>query len=1137
MSSGLLVLGMHRSGTSALARVLQLCGADIGSRILGESAGNEGGHWEDAFAVELHERLLASRGTRWDEALGLPADWHADAAAGQARRDIGAYLSGNRARHPLWAVKDPRLSLFADLWIDAARDEGQSLGAVLVLRHPLEVAKSLAARDGIAPARGLVLWLEYTLAAVAALERVPNTLLTYGQLLEDWRACVERIRQLPGGAHLRVDDAAARQVEAFLDGKLRHHAEDDLAGLPQVVREVWTELSGLAAGGGLPPGAVDRLAGRIAPVRELVHPLLGEMRVTQRKLWERVGRAEAPVATIPAELKALAERVELGRSDLVSAISDDLRHMQDVAAQALQAAAAREQEAALARQLAPRMQQLEAGLAQLSQVQEQLQQSTERCAEAHVELAALRAEAVEAARQLDASRSRVLQLEHEATALRADSQMLEQVKRSRSWRLTRPLRVAFRLLTGRGDHEFAVARQSLRTLVARTPLLPRRAKASLIARTLRGAPAGHPAQLPGAGMAALVALAPAQAGLADVFDWSVIDWHFRIQRPQHLARALAGRGHRVFYVSNNFVDAPEPGFRIEPLDDCGRLFQVNLHLSGAPSIYVGLPDDAQVAALQRSLGKLLGWTGTQASLSIVQHPYWSRLARVVPNARVVYDCMDHHGGFENNAPAVLEAERSLLADADLVTVTSSWLERELAPRARDVAVIRNAGEYEFFSQAPGKVFRDEQGRKVIGYFGAIAEWFDLDLVRRVAQENPGALVVLVGNDTVDARSRLAGLDNVRLVGERPYADLPYWLHGFDVALLPFRIIDLTIATNPVKVYEYLAAGKPVVAVDLPEMAQFDGLVHVARDADDFSAAVARVLAEGDTAQARAARQAFAAGQTWDHRARALDEAIAGIREPLVSVVVLAYNNLAFTQNCLFSIEQYSDYANLEVIVVDNASTDGSPEWLRQWAAEPSAAGHRRRLVLNGQNLGFAAGNNAGLAAAQGDYLVLLNNDTYVTFGWVRGLCAHLRRDPALGLVGPVTNNIGNEAKLDLHYQDIVDMHRLAGEYTRAHPGQLFRMPTVAFFCAAMPRAVYAAVGGLDEAFGIGFFEDDDYCRRVADAGWHVGCADDVFVHHHLSASFDKLKTEARQALFEKNKAIYEAKWGPWVPHVYRNDPR
>jgi GT2 family glycosyltransferase len=78
------------------------------------------------------------------------------------------------------------------------------------------------------------------------------------------------------------------------------------------------------------------------------------------------------------------------------------------------------------------------------------------------------------------------------------------------------------------------------------------------------------------------------------------------------------------------------------------------------------------------------------------------------------------------------------------------------------------------------------------------------------------------------------------------------------------------------------------------------------------------------------------------------------------------------------------------------------------------------------------------------------------------------------------------------------------------------------------------VGGLDEQFGMGFFEDDDYCRRVEQAGYAIACAEDVFVHHHLSASFDQLKAAAKQALFEKNRALYEAKWGAWSPHRYRH---
>jgi len=244
-------------------------------------------------------------------------------------------------------------------------------------------------------------------------------------------------------------------------------------------------------------------------------------------------------------------------------------------------------------------------------------------------------------------------------------------------------------------------------------------------------------------------------------------------------------------------------------------------------------------------------------------------------------------------------------------------------------------------------------------------------------------------------------------------------------------------------------------------------------------------------------------------------------------------DLALTQDCLASIEAHSDYPDLEVIVVDNASSDGSGEWLQGWAAEASPAGHARRLVRNAANLGFAAGNNAGLRLATGEFLVLLNNDTYVTPGWARGLVNHLRSDPRLGLVGPVTNNIGNEARIEIDYADMAQMIERAGAHTRAHPGRRMPLATIAFFCVAMPRGVFDRVGGLDERFGMGFFEDDDYCRRVQQAGYGIACAEDVFVHHHLSASFDALKAGQKQALFERNKALYEEKWGPWTPHAYR----
>ncbi len=690
------------------------------------------------------------------------------------------------------------------------------------------------------------------------------------------------------------------------------------------------------------------------------------------------------------------------------------------------------------------------------------------------------------------------------------------IKSSRSWRWTRLMRVVQRTIQNRGLSE-EDRRKLLRLPPAHaTNGALERASASLSSR-FWSPPSG-------------VVLAPQTDGRRDFFIWAVIDWHFRIQRPQHLARELAKAGHRVFYVSNNFIDRPEPGFSVEALDAEGRLFQIQLHLQGSPVIYHAAPDAAAQAQLQRGIGLLLAWTRSRACVSLTQHPYWMETAQILPNQQVVYDCMDHHGGFADNTEEVLAREHELMRDADLLVVTSEWLFEEAGKYNPRRSMIRNACQFEHFAETPAQIFRDKKGRKVIGYYGAIAEWFDLDLVEKVARRFSDCLVLLVGADTAGARRRLQAQGNVEFTGEVSYASLPYYLEGFDVCLLPFQVIPLTLATNPVKVYEYLSAGKEVVSIDLPEIQQFGDLVRTGNDHASFLEAVAAALTSPPEPAVIARRRRFAAEQTWAHRVRDLVDVIDHLPLRRVSVVVVTYNNLELTRMCLDSIERHSDYPNLEVIVVDNASVDGTPAYLEAWARH----GGQRQIVLNADNRGFAAANNQGLQQASGDYLVMLNNDTYVTPGWVATLMRHLRRVDQLGMVGPVTNNIGNEARIDIRYDTMDEMLTAAADFTTRHAGQLTSLRTAAFFCVMLRRSVYEKVGPLDEAFGIGFFEDDDYCRRVEQAGWSIACGDDVFVHHQLSASFDKMKQEARQALFEKNKALYESKWGTWIPHKYRD---
>jgi GT2 family glycosyltransferase len=251
--------------------------------------------------------------------------------------------------------------------------------------------------------------------------------------------------------------------------------------------------------------------------------------------------------------------------------------------------------------------------------------------------------------------------------------------------------------------------------------------------------------------------------------------------------------------------------------------------------------------------------------------------------------------------------------------------------------------------------------------------------------------------------------------------------------------------------------------------------------------------------------------------------------PRVSVIILTFNNLELTKVCLSSVIERSDYANLEIIVVDNASTDGTIDYLTEFQRRHSSV----KIIANRYNVGFAAGNNLGMAAATGEYLVLLNNDTVVTEGWVLTLLHHLMDHSDIGLLGAVTNHIGNEAQVKVEYAGLDQMPERSRAYTLTHMGELLFLRTVAFFCVMMPRSTYTRCGPISEEYGVGFFEDDDYCRKVEKLGLKIACAEDVFIHHHLSASFNKLREKERRALFDRNRAIYEKKWGPWTPHRYR----
>ncbi len=490
--------------------------------------------------------------------------------------------------------------------------------------------------------------------------------------------------------------------------------------------------------------------------------------------------------------------------------------------------------------------------------------------------------------------------------------------------------------------------------------------------------------------------------------------------------------------------------------------------------------------------------------------------------------MDDWLDFPNIGAALLKQEEVLVAEADLVTVTASLLHKKWSGRNANCVLVRNGVDFSFFTRhcIPNSLLPEIE-RPVIGFYGALAEWIDYDLLVAIARQRPDWSLVLIGDVFVTDLAGLELMPNVHLLGRKPYSDMPLYLYHFDVCLIPFRLYSVTHAVDPVKFYEFISAGKPVVSVPPEEMKCYEEFVYFANGPKEFIEKIG--LALGERALDLAThRIELARANDWKNR---FDDTLCAITNlySKVSIIVVTYNNLQLTQLCIESIFRNTTYPNYEVIIVDNASADDTRNYLCYLARSKPLV----KIILNDDNLGFAAANNQGLRLAQGNFLVLLNNDTAVPKGWVDPLLRHLAV-PEIGLVGPVTNSVGNEAKIDVGYSCLDQMDDFSDCHTAEHRGRIFDIPMLAMFCIAMRREVFEKIGFLDETFGIGMFEDDDYSRRARNLGYRTVCAEDAFVHHYGQASFKKLIANGTyQKLWDKNQAYFESKWGAWQPHVHR----
>ncbi len=616
----------------------------------------------------------------------------------------------------------------------------------------------------------------------------------------------------------------------------------------------------------------------------------------------------------------------------------------------------------------------------------------------------------------------------------------------------------------------------------------------------------------------------------DIICFPIIDWFFRYQRPQQILSHFAKNGSRVFYINPRFSGQQKDGITASVIKE--NIFEINISGTANLNIYRDTIDEINLLYMMDSIEALRRETGIIEAICIVQLPFWQPLVKEIKNKygwKIMYDCMDEHSGFSTNEESMIVKEQLLTATSDLLVTTSLPLYEKMKIYNDRCILVPNAADFDHFNHLPPNDLLNNLKKPIIGYYGAISDWFDNELVEYLASKKKDWNFVLIGHTFGADISKLENMSNVHLLGEKPYNELPKYLYWFDVCIIPFKLNKLIQATNPVKFYEFMCSGKKVVSIKLPELVPYKRYCYLAENKEDFLEKIERALNENDQ-NIVAERIAFARENTWERRYEVLRSEIKKLY-PLVSIIIVTYNNLEFTKICIDSIFSKTQYPNFELIIVDNFSKDGTREYLQELLSRHPNI----KVIFNETNQGFAKANNKGICAASGEYIVFLNNDTIVTRGWLSKLIKYLQ-DEQIGLVGPITNWCGNEAKLNVSYKSIDELEEFSEEYIRNNmETKCFDISMLAFYCVATRRNVIEKVGLLDERFEIGLFEDDDYSYRVRLNGYRVVCAEDIFIHHFGETSFNKLKQDGSYSkIFEENKRKFEEKWHiSWKPHSYR----
>jgi GT2 family glycosyltransferase/glycosyltransferase involved in cell wall biosynthesis len=459
--------------------------------------------------------------------------------------------------------------------------------------------------------------------------------------------------------------------------------------------------------------------------------------------------------------------------------------------------------------------------------------------------------------------------------------------------------------------------------------------------------------------------------------------------------------------------------------------------------------------------------------------------------------------------------QKFVENSDIVTGTARLLVNKLIEMGRKDAIYlpNAANEYIFNHTNPYERPSDLPGDPVALYYGSLyGEWFGWEYIREAADKNPDLNICLVGSKPVEIPIILPM--NVHFLGEKKIEKLPAYTHYAELCLLPFKTGKLTDAVSPIKVFEYLFMGKPVIATNMVEVKDYPG-VSTAKNESEFAELCGRLKNNrSELNRSKVDVAEFVSQNSWFSRLQNITD-IKGWGN--VSAIILIHNNRGIIGRCLKSLlENCSSYL-ADVVVVDNASDDGGADYVSENFPQV-------RLVRNPVN-GCSSGRNLGVRHSAGKYLAFFDSDQWFTGCFCFEEALNILEEHAeIGAVGWGAGWL--DIKDGILHGSIADYYPRRGLNARASI-KGFRTD-VAYLGSDglfIPRTIFEATGGFDVAYDPTSFEDTDLSFEIKKMGFEIAYRDLTCIRHEAHQTTKALENPPEyQTLYSRNASYLMKKW-------------